>query len=73
MTSWRKPKPGDFVIGGGRGGWNDPDRDRYTGIVTQVVKVSRVMTLVQIDGKDTKTGETGLFWLFAGQLRRLDT
>ena len=68
MTSWRKPKPGDFVIGGGSG----KDRDRYTGTVTHAVKVSRSMTLVQFEGTDTKTGEAGLYWLFTGELRRIE-
>ena len=60
------------MIGGGRGGRNDPDRDRYRGTVTQVVKASKAPALVQIEGQDTKTGETGLFWLFAWQLRRAE-
>ena len=67
MTSWTKIRPGDAVIGS-----SGPDKDRYTGTVTQVVKASKAMTLVQIEGRDNKTGETGLFWLFAGQLRRVE-
>ena len=68
MASWAKVRPGDAVTGCG-----GPYTDRYTGTVTQVVKASRAMTLVQIDGRDNKTGETGLFWRFAGELRRAET
>ena len=61
------PKPGDAVIGS-----SGPYPGRYAGTVTQVVKASKAMTLVQIEGRDNKTGEMGLFWMFAGQLRRAE-
>lgn len=66
MASWAKIKPGDVVIDGG-----GPDKDRYAGTAVQVVKASKAIALVQIEGRDNKTGETGLFWLFAWQVREI--